>query len=92
MVVKLHEWTQRHVNPEGEIIEVLGRTNEPSAEFKGILRKYNLETTFPEAVMAEAALVPAEVGVKGSQRTAWTFARSRPSPSIRTTPRISMMR
>ncbi len=64
VVVKLHEWEQRHVNPEGEIIEVLGRTNEPSAEFKGILRKYNLETTFPEAVLAEAGLVPPEVGPK----------------------------
>lgn len=64
VVVKLHEWTQRHVNPEGEIVEVLGKTNEPSAEFKAILRKFNLKTTFPDAALAEAAQVPSEVGAK----------------------------
>jgi len=64
VVVELDEWTQRHVNPEGEIIEVLGRTNEPSAEFKGILRKFNLDTIFPQAVVEEATAVPNEVGQK----------------------------
>lgn len=64
VVVKLHEWTQRHVNPEGEIVEVLGKTNEPSAEFKAILRKFDLKTTFPDAVLAEAAQIPSEVGPK----------------------------
>jgi ribonuclease R len=64
VVVRLLEWTQRHVNPEGEIVEVLGRTNEPSAEFKGILRKFNLNPSFPKTVTDEAAAVPNEVGPK----------------------------
>ena len=64
VVVRLHEWTQRHVNPEGEVIEILGRTNEPSAEFKAILRKFNLQTTFPQPVLEEAQAIPAEVGPK----------------------------
>ncbi|MEZ5276148.1 MAG: RNB domain-containing ribonuclease [Opitutaceae bacterium] len=64
VVVQLHEWAQRHVNPEGEVIEILGRTNEPSAEFKAILRKFNLQTTFPDPVLEEAATIPAEVGPK----------------------------
>ena len=50
VVVKLLEWKQRHLNPEGEIVQVLGRTHEPGAEFKGILHKYALEPKFPAAV------------------------------------------
>ena len=50
VVVKLLDWKQRHLNPEGEIIEVLGRTHEPDAEFKAILYKYDLNPQFPPAV------------------------------------------
>ena len=58
VVVKLHEWTQRHVNPEGEIIKVLGKTFTPDAEFKSILHKYDLETTFPECVEFQLRNIP----------------------------------
>jgi Exoribonuclease R len=34
VVVRLLEWKQRHLNPEGELVEVLGRTHAPDAEFK----------------------------------------------------------
>lgn len=61
VVVRLQEWTQRHVNPEGEIIEVLGRTHEPAAELRAILHKYRLEPEFPDAVVRDAAGVPEEV-------------------------------
>ncbi|MBE2216436.1 MAG: RNB domain-containing ribonuclease [Opitutaceae bacterium] len=62
VLVRLHEWTQRHLNPEGEILEVLGRTHEPQAELKAILHKYNLEPNFPEAVLREVEAIPQEVG------------------------------
>ncbi len=62
VLVRLDEWTQRHVNPEGEIIEVLGRTHAPDAELKAILHKYNLDPTFPENVVREAESIPTEVG------------------------------
>ncbi len=61
VVVRLAEWTQRHLNPEGEIIEVLGQSHEPSAEHKAILRLYDLDPVFPPAVMREAEKIPAEV-------------------------------
>ena len=62
VLVRLHGWTQRHINPEGEIIEVLGRTHEPQAELKAILHKYNLTPEFPENVMREVAAIPTEAG------------------------------
>lgn len=61
VVVKLHEWEQRHVNPEGEIILNLGDTHEPQAELMAILHKYELNPEFPRAVVEEAKRVPATV-------------------------------
>jgi ribonuclease R len=56
VVVKLGEWTSRHVNPEGEIVEVLGPADRPGIDIESIIRKYDLPRSFPEAV-AEAAKV-----------------------------------
>ncbi len=61
VVVKLLEWKQRHLNPEGEITEVLGRTHEPDAEFKAILFKYNLDPQFPAAVEKQTEAIPDHV-------------------------------
>ena len=61
VVVKMLEWKQRHLNPEGEIIEVLGRTHEPDAEFKAILYKYDLNPRFPSAVEQQTKDIPGVV-------------------------------
>ena len=61
VVVKLREWKQRHVNPEGEIVARLGRTHEPRAELAAIYLKYRLEPEFPDEVLREAAALPARV-------------------------------
>ena len=61
VVVKMFEWKQRHLNPEGEIIEVLGRTHEPDAEFKAILYKYDLNPRFPSAVEQQTKDIPGVV-------------------------------
>lgn len=61
VVVKLLEWKQRHLNPEGEIVEVLGRTHEPDAEFKAILYKYDLHPQFPAAVEKQTKSIPDKV-------------------------------
>ena len=63
VVVKLHEWKQRHVNPEGTIVERLGRTHEPRAELAAIYHKYRLTPDFPEDVLREAAALPSRVTV-----------------------------
>ena len=78
VVVKLGEWKQRHLNPEGEIIEVLGRTHEPDAEFKAILYKYNLDPKFPAAVEKQTEKIPDHVrpqDIEGRQdcRDLFTF-------------------
>lgn len=54
VVVKLDEWESRHVNPEGEIIEVLGPASAPGVDMLSIVRKHQLPTVFPDAVQREA--------------------------------------
>lgn len=78
VVVRLHEWKQRHLNPEGEIIEVLGKTHEPGAELKGIFRKFNLDQEFPDEVVKDLERIPDRVrrsDVKGREdlRDVFTF-------------------
>lgn len=61
VVVRLNEWKERHLNPDGVIVQRLGRAFEPRAELAAIYHKYNLSTYFPEPVVREANLLPAEV-------------------------------
>jgi ribonuclease R len=64
VVVKLLEWRQRHINPEGELVDVLGETHEPDAEFKAILYKYDLDPKFPSEVEKQTENIPDRVREK----------------------------
>src|SRR5438034_788755 len=54
VVVRLDAWESRHVNPEGEIIEVLGAASAPGVDVLSIIRKYHLPTEFPRDVLDQA--------------------------------------
>jgi ribonuclease R len=61
VVVQLAPWEQRHLNPEGEIIEVLGTSHTPGAEYQALLRQYKLNPEFPTAVLKEVRSIPKKV-------------------------------
>lgn len=61
VVLRLNEWLQRHMNPSGVIIENLGPSHTPMAEYRAILSKYELEESFPDAVLRELRSVPSKV-------------------------------
>src|SRR5581483_10426905 len=61
VVVELHDWESRHVNPEGEIIEVLGPPDEEGVDMLSVLRQYNLPLHFPKPVLQEAHVIGSEV-------------------------------
>ena len=61
VVVRLERWESRHVNPEGQIIEVLGPSSAPGVDMLSIIRKYHLPTEFPKAVLEEAERIPEAV-------------------------------
>lgn len=61
VVVRLEDWQSRRVNPEGEIIEVLGRSDAPGVDMLSIIRNYGLPTQFPKAVLDEANRIPKSI-------------------------------
>src|SRR5947208_5519162 len=54
VVVRMEPWESRHVNPEGEIIEVLGPASAPGIDMLSIIRKYHLPAEFPKDVLDQA--------------------------------------
>ncbi len=61
VVVRLETWESRHVNPEGEIVEVLGPSTAPGVDMLSIIRKYDLPTEFPHDVLNAAQQIPETV-------------------------------
>jgi ribonuclease R len=61
VVVRLETWESRHVNPEGEIVEVLGPSTAPGVDMLSIIRKYHLPTEFPRDVIDAAQQIPETV-------------------------------
>src|SRR5438046_5054362 len=54
VVVRLEPWESRHVNPEGDIIEILGPASAPRVHMLSILRNYHLPTDSAGAVIDQA--------------------------------------
>src|SRR5881275_1941003 len=68
VVVRLEAWESRHVNPEGEIIEVLGPASAPGIEMLSIIRKYHLPAEFPKDVLDQAERISEEIGARQLDR------------------------
>jgi len=64
VVVRLETWESRHVNPEGEIVEVLGPASAPGVDMLSIIRKYHLPTEFPSDVLDEADGISEKIDVR----------------------------
>src|SRR5437588_7402563 len=64
VVVRLDPWESRHVNPEGEIIEVLGPATAPGIDMLSIIRKYHLPTEFPRDVLDQAERIPEKIDAR----------------------------
>lgn len=61
VVAKITEWPERHRNPTGEIIEVLGYQDEPGVDILSIIKKYDLPLDFPPKVVKQLADIPDKV-------------------------------
>src|SRR5213594_1809538 len=64
VVVRLEPWESRHVNPEGEIIEVLGPATAPGIDMLSIIRKYHLPAEFPKDVLEQAERISEQVDAR----------------------------
>src|SRR6266536_2584496 len=64
VVVRLDVWESRHVNPEGEIIEVLGPASAPGVDVLSIIRKYHLPAEFPKDVLDQAERISEQIDAR----------------------------
>jgi ribonuclease R len=80
VVVELHEWKSRHVNPEGQIIEVLGPPGAEGVDMLSVIRQYRLALHFPKRVLLEAQSFGQEV--KPAEKAGRTDCRSHQVVSI----------
>ncbi|MFO7445959.1 MAG: ribonuclease R [Ignavibacteriaceae bacterium] len=55
------QWDSSDLNPEGEILEVLGKSGSHDAEIISIAKEFNLPYKFPDNVIEEAVSAPAEI-------------------------------
>ena len=61
VVAVVEEWSSPNLNPEGKIVEILGKTGEVRAEMMSVVRMFNLPGTFPSNVAAESENIPSEI-------------------------------
>jgi ribonuclease R len=70
VVVQITVWPHRHVNPEAEIIEVIGPADEPSLDTLAVIRHFGLSESFPADAIREAENAPARMAASGRRRDA----------------------
>jgi ribonuclease R len=64
VVVEIVQQPQRHVQPVGRVIEVLGAIDDPGMEIEIAVRKFSVPHEFSESALAEAEKLPDAVPAK----------------------------
>ncbi len=78
VVVQIIQWPTHNKNPEGKIMQVLGKSGEHEAEIHSIMAEFGLPFRFPEQIMKQAEEIdgeisPAEVARRKDFRGTLTF-------------------
>ena len=58
VVALVDSWESQNLNPEGHVVEVLGKSGEVRAEMASVAKQFNLPLTFPKEVLAQAEQIP----------------------------------
>lgn len=61
VLIKLSRWHKGENKPIGVVKQVFGKAGEHSTEMNSILFENNIDSTFPENVLAEAEVIPFEI-------------------------------
>jgi len=77
-IVRITSWEDDAKNPKGEVVDILGRAGENTAEIHAILAEFNLPYKYPESVEKAAARIDAgitdeEVAKRVDMRDVTTF-------------------
>ncbi len=61
VVAEIKRWPGRRRNPEGRIIEILGRRGDAGVDVLSVIRSYGIREKFPASVLKEAEQLPTMV-------------------------------
>ena len=78
VIARITQWTDDQMNPRGEIVDILGRKGENTAEMHAILAEFGLPYKYPENVekaaeKIDAGITPEEVAKREDFRNVTTF-------------------
>ena len=77
-IARITQWRDEEMNPRGEVVDILGKKGENTAEMHAILAEFGLPYKYPEAVEKAAAkidagITPEEVAKREDFRGVTTF-------------------
>ena len=61
VLVEIIDYGSERKNPEGRVLEILGRLDEPGVDILSVAKAYGFEAEFPPEVLSEVAGIPSEV-------------------------------
>ncbi len=67
VVAELTSYGEKGRKPEGKIVEIIGRIDDPGTDIRSVVKDYDLPETFPEKVLRQAERVSKEVGIADMQ-------------------------
>lgn len=67
VLMRFVKWENKHVSPEGAIVESLGKADDPSVDTLSVVRQHNLRDTFPTDVLLEAETVSERMDIPGKR-------------------------
>jgi len=67
VVMRFVGWENRHVAPEGEIMDIIGPADNPSLDTLVVMKQFDLPEAFPESVIAEAEKVSQRLARPGAR-------------------------
>ncbi|HHT9139037.1 MAG TPA: ribonuclease R [Candidatus Wunengus sp. YC60] len=67
VVVRITEWPSRHLNPEGEITDVLGKEGDHKVDLRSIMYQFKLPHAFGQKVANETKTIPLAIPQKEIQ-------------------------
>ena len=67
VVMRFIKWENRHVAPEGEVVDVIGPADKPSLDTLVVMKQFDLPEEFPVAVLEEAEKVAQRLARPGTR-------------------------
>lgn len=67
VLMRFVQWENKHISPEGEILETLGKADDPSVDTLSIIRQHGLRDAFKADVLSEAEAVSERMDMPGTR-------------------------